>query len=406
MSGDLVIRLPELWPHQQRFVDDPARYTVCKSATKTGKTMACAWWLAREIVRHPDALFWWVGPTADVGLIGYKTVCALLEPMVERKTERPHKCWFENGSVLILKSAQEPEYLRGAGIKAMVLDEAGCPQFDKAWPEIHTTMRATRGRLKIIGNPGDGGGFLDRAEAWGVDPEIPAWSFHFFEYLDRPTAKKSDLEEARRELGEDSLEFRRYYLGETIRGEGGFFYNVDKVAVAEPEEPQADRMYVIGVDSAIKTDYYVGTVWDEQDRRQVAISRYKGPPAEHQAAETQRLAKHYNNAAVLIETNGAGGPIYQELVKLGVDVRPFETTGKSKPEILHEYRSDIAYARVTLLDEQIQTREHLQYQHWRTPAGNSKFGAPHGGHDDTVMANAIATYGLRRIVDAEPVWVC
>ena len=105
-----VVELPELWPHQQEFVDDPVQFSVCKSATKCGKTTACAWWLAREALLTPGALFWWVGPTNEVGLIGYKTVMHLLASEIVKQQERPWKFRVSNGASVALKTAQEPAF--------------------------------------------------------------------------------------------------------------------------------------------------------------------------------------------------------------------------------------------------------------------------------------------------------
>jgi hypothetical protein len=400
----LSIRLPDLWPHQRTFVDDPAQFTVCKSATKCGKTMAAAWWLADQVISHPGGLFWWVGPTNEVGLIGYKTILYLLESIVTKSQERPWKFKTEHGAAVALKTAQEPEFLRGAGVQGMVLDEAGSPDFDKAWPEIRTTITATRGRLKIIGNPGDAGQFMDRAERWGSDPEMPEWSFHRWKYLDRPGATEADLEQAKRELGEDSNEYRRYYLGETIHGAGSFFHNMDMVSTGEIEPPLPGVAYVVGVDPCIRSDYFVASVFRIDQRRQVAYSRYKGTPPEQQEEEVDRIAKLYNDAAIIIEANGPGGPIARNLMIRGRNVYPFETSGKSKPEILYEYRSDIAHNTITLLNDEYQKLEHVAYQMRTTRIGTVKFGSPHGGNDDFVMANAIANNGLKRAVDVQVLW--
>ena len=392
------ILLPALWPHQRNFVSDPAQFTVCKSATKCGKTMAAAWWLADRIIHTPGALFWWVGPTNEVGLIGYLAVLHLLESMLVRKQERPWKFRTENGAACALKTAQEPEFLRGAGIAGMVLDEAGDPTFDRAWPEIRTTISATRGQLKIIGNPGDAGQFLDKAERWGSDPLMPEWSFYRWKFLDNPTMTEADLEQAKRELGEDSNEFRRYYMAETIHGAGSFFHNLGAVSTASVQGPVPGRAYLLGADPCIRSDYFVGSVFDILDRRQVCYTRYKGTPPEQQEEELDRVSKLYNDAPIVIEVNGPGGPIARNLMIRGRAVHPFETSGKSKPEILYDYRSDIAHGAVTLLADEYQKSEHIAYQMRTTKIGTVKFGSPHGGHDDMVMANAIANNGLRRCV--------
>jgi len=399
------VALPELWPHQREFVDDPARFTVCKSSTKCGKTTASAWWIANQAMHKPGGLFWWVGPTNDVGLIGYKTALHLLMPIVRKKQERPWRFYLMNGACIALKSAQEPAHLMGAGVNGAVLDEAGLPEYDKAFPNILTTLSATKGNAKIIGNPGDVGQFMDRAEQMGLDPGMPDWSFRRWKYLDRPTATQEELDEYKAVLGEDSVEFRRYYLGETIKGAGAFFYNLDAVSTAERQDPQPGEAYLLGVDPCISSDYFVVSVWNIRARRQVAYIRYKGTPTEQQEEEIDRVARLYNNAAVVIEENGPGGPIARNLMHRGIRVYPFQTSGVSKPKILMDYRSDIAHGVVTLLADDYQKKEHFAYQMRTTKIGTTKYGAPHGMHDDMVMANAIANNGLRRAVSPEFMWL-
>jgi len=379
---------------------------VCVSATKCGKTMACAWWLAHQVANTPGGMFWWVGPTNDVGLIGYKSVIHLLGPVVRKTNDRPFKarCW--NGAIVLLKTAQEPEFLRGAGVSAMVLDEAGTPVFDAAWPEIRTTISATKGRLKIIGNPGDIGGFMHKAVQWSRDSSRASWSYHGWKFLDRPTATAEEMEEAAIDFGGvESDDYRRYYLGEFIEGGGSFFYNISDVCVSDPQQPVVGEKYVIGVDPCIRSDYFVASVFKHRTREQVWLSRHKGSPTEHQEAEVARLARHYNNATVLVEVNGPGGPIWSRLVGRGVNAYPHETSARSKPEMLYEYRSDISYALLKLLKHEEQEREHIAYQARRAPTGTTKFGAPSGGHDDTVIANALAAKLLRQQITAEMVWV-
>jgi hypothetical protein len=79
---------------------------------------------------------------------------------------------------------------------------------------------------------------------------------------------------------------------------------------------------------------------------------------------------------------------------------PFETSGKSKPEILYEYRAEISRKQIALLADEYQKREHHQFQ--RIQKGfTAKFSAPSGGYDDLVMANAIATHAMRQYVSPE-----
>jgi hypothetical protein len=238
---------------------------------------------------------------------------------------------------------------------------------------------------------------------------MPDWSFRPWKFLDRPTATPEQLADAAKELGgEDNPDFRRYYLGETIRGEGAFFYGLDRVATGEPEGPREGEQYVIGVDcsgSGANADYFVASVWRRSDNRQVAVSRHKGPPSEQQADEIVRLSGEFNDAIAVVEVNGPGGPIHQDVVRSGVPAFGFNTQAKSKTEALYDYRSDISNRRVTLLADEYQMREHLQFQRRRSGFGNERLTAPSGGHDDLVMANALAVHALRRVVSPEVLWV-
>lgn len=163
--------------------------------------------------------------------------------------------------------------------------------------------------------------------------------------------------------------------------------------------------YLVGVDPCIKSDYFVATVWRVRERRQVYYSRHKGTPPEQQEEEVNRVALHFNNAPIIIEANGPGGPIARNLMIRGRHVYPFETTGKSKPEALYTYRSDIAHNAVTLLADEYQKSEHIAYQMRTTRIGTVKFGSPYGGNDDMVMANAIANDGLKRCSSGNVVWL-
>ncbi len=403
--SEVEIELPPLWPHQERFIFDPARYTVCVSATKTGKSTACAWWMAHQMANTPDGMFWWIGPTFDMGILGYRNVQALLGPAMKEHVQRPYvtKCW--NGSTLVLKTAQEPEHLRGAAVTAAVLDEAGTPTYDMAWPVIRTTISETKGRLKIIGNPGDRGGFFWRAVGYGKDETMPEWAYHQWNFLDRPTATQEELEEAKRELGEDSADYQRYYLGKFVDEDGAFFTKVLHTSTMQEQGPRVGASYMIGVDAAIKTDFFVASVLREDNNTQVAVSRHKGPPSRQQSMEVKRLSDKYNHAMVQVEVNGPGEAIYQDLIDLNVPVRPFNTTGKSKGEILHQLQKDIATGRLKLLNHPMQIHELEQFQCYRTKTGSLKYGAPMGEHDDTVMALALANNGLHKMISAEVMWV-
>jgi hypothetical protein len=56
----------------------------------------------------------------------------------------------------------------------------------------------------------------------------------------------------------------------------------------------------------------------------------------------------------------------------------------------------IEQGHVTLLQDPVQTGELLAYEGTRLPGGLIRYGAPDGGHDDTVIALALAWIAASR----------
>ena len=106
---------------------------------------------------------------------------------------------------------------------------------------------------------------------------------------------------------------------------------------------------------------------------------------------------------MVIEDNGPGIALYQELQRRGCPAYPFTTTGPSKQEAIMHLAAEFArkdgrefrYAEIPPLPNELAI-----FRYRRMPSGHYQYSAPEGDHDDCVMALAIGLWVMdHKLVD-------
>ncbi len=89
-------------------------------------------------------------------------------------------------------------------------------------------------------------------------------------------------------------------------------------------------------------------------------------------------------------THGSlGDGIYERLIKAGVqNLKPFEFTAKSKPELITQMILDIEQGNLKF--NKITADELSIFEYTYSSTGYIKYGNASGGHDDCVIALALA----------------
>jgi hypothetical protein len=106
------------------------------------------------------------------------------------------------------------------------------------------------------------------------------------------------------------------------------------------------------------------------------------------------LYHDYRPRTILAEENSIGSVNIEALREDDLPVRGFTTTGKSKGQLIETLVLAMERGDVTLLDNDILKHELLSYEMVRRREGWS-YGAPPGGHDDTVMATALSLWATK-----------
>ncbi len=340
---------------------------------------------------------WWVAPTYKVAAVGWRQLKGLAQQIPgteiregDRKANLPGKGWFQ------VRSADDPDSLRGEGLNRVVMDECAFTA-EAAWAEaIRPALSDREGDALFISTP-KGHNWFWRLYTKG-EAGAEGWQSWRFPSLSNPFLKAAEVEAARQDLPERV--FQQEYLAEFLDDAGGVFRGVvDAIDPGRrgPESVRGEAACVLGVDLARVEDFTVVTALEltgsarDGGARQVAMIRFNKMSWQRQVAEIKAMADRYK-APALVDSTGIGDPILEQLMKAGVRCRPYPFTSASKEALIDNLALMIERGRIRLLDNPIQTAELAAYQYELTPSRNVRMNAPPGMHDDCVIALSLAAW--------------
>lgn len=269
------VLLQEPMPHQQGIILDRARFKVLICGRRFGKTSIGR---IMALVGHgptcterrgvlSGAYVWWVMPTLNAARETWDAFEYALRDVWVKKNATERFFDLPGGGRLQVKSSDEPDSLRGAGLDGVVLDELK-DHNRKTWEILRPALSDKHGWLLGMGTPGP--------------PDQKNLAYYLFTKAEsqkgwrrwqepssaNPLLTTAELADMRTELG--SFGFQRECLVQFVTAEGGLckkewfqFYT------AAPER----LARFVTVDLAISTktwaDWTVAVAWgrDERDGR-------------------------------------------------------------------------------------------------------------------------------------------
>ena len=113
------------------------------------------------------------------------------------------------------------------------------------------------------------------------------------------------------------------------------------------------------------------------------------------------LCEQWKPSAICVETNSIGEPNFEELQREGLPVYRFDTTAKSKPQLIENLALSLEKQEFAFQPDPVWTGELEAYERKVSPVtGRSQYSAPEGMHDDTVMARALMLWQANRAIAA------
>ncbi len=304
-------------------------------------------------------------------------------------------------SVCDFRSADIPENIEGFGYKIIFLNEAGIILKDEyLWHNaIEPMILDYCGKVIIGGTPKGCNLFYTlylRAQ------ERDDWKAYHYTTYDNPYLQKEEIDRIVSEMPERVV--RQEIYAKFLEDNAGVFRNVRKCIKGQLEEPQKDKTYVIGWDPAKYQDFSVITVMDREERRVVWFERFNNVDYAIQLARLEAIAKKYNDAYVVMDCTGVGDPLLEQAKRRGLQVEGYQFTNTTKQNLIDNLIVAIEQEEISFPEIKPLINELELFEYEMTKAGNIKYSAPEGYHDDCVISLALAVYGLKRYYGKVLIW--
>lgn len=367
----------------------PARFKILACGRRWGKTRYGTHKCLRIALAGGNA--WWIAPSYKVAAVGWRGIKELARQIpASVKGEVERIITFPNGGTVQVRSADDPDSLRGVGLDFVVIDEAAFVA-EAAWNEALRPALADReGHALIISTP-KGRNWFWHAYQRGLDPLVPDWMSWSFPTVSNPYINPLEVESARSQLPEDI--FRQEFLAEFLENAGTVFRNLAACMNAPMMTSRDEHLghhFVMGADWGKQDDFTALSVGCLDCQMEVAHDRFNQIDYQFQLNRLAALADYWRVGTILAESNAMGEPIIDVLRAHGLPMASFETTGVTKPPLIESLALSFEREEWQFQDDPIWTTELEAYERHVNPyTGRSQYSAPNGLHDDTVMARAL-----------------
>jgi hypothetical protein len=382
----IIYRRPNLYPKQESAIFCKTRYGIIEGSTKSGKTVACIAWILEQAMRGSRGqAFWWVSPVYPQARIAYRRLKRGLPESLYKANESELTLTLSNGAIISFHSAEKPDNLYGEDVHGAVLDEASRMR-EEAWHAVRTTLTATRGPVRIIGNVKG-----RRNWAYGMARQAEGgelgWSYAKITATDAIEAgiiSAEEIEQAKRQLPESV--FRELYYAEPS-DDGGNPFGQEAIRKCIGDISGKPPV-VYGIDLAKSVDWTVAVGLDE-DGAVCRLDRYQLPWEE----TVRHLVDEVGLTSAFIDSTGVGDPIVERLQRVLPNVHGYHFSSSSKQKLMEGLAvaiqsKEVRYPQGIIVSE----LDVFTYEYTRTGV---RYTAPDGLHDDCVMALALAVYGKR-----------
>lgn len=387
----MTVTLPKLHSGQRQVWECAARFNVLACGRRWGKTRLGALRCVTTGLRGGRA--WWVAPSYPMSTVGWRLIKYLsrqISGMDKREVDR--LIVYPGGGEVQVKSADNPDSLRGEGLNFLIMDECAFIK-EMAWAEaLRPALSDRRGGAMFISTP-KGRNWFWRLWQMGQDPHQTEWHAWRFPTADNPYILPSEIEAARQLLPERI--FAQEYLAEFLEDSGSVFRHVmDAATATEQAEAQEGHEYVIGVDWGKHNDFTVLAVIDGTTHGMAYMDRFNQIDYQLQIGRLRAVVDRFRPTSIVAELNAMGEPLVEQLSREGMPVIGFTTTNASKMQVIDALSLAFEQSDLRILPDPVLIGELQAYEMERLPSGVFRYNAPEGMHDDTVMALALSWHAI------------
>lgn len=390
---NLTKKQNEVW---QLMHNKDVKYLMCRFSRQCGKTIIAECLLIEQLcIPNTDSLY--VSPTFQLGRRVYKDIVKLLNGKGLIKNANGSNLTIEcvNGSILRFGSMEAYQSLRGLTISGiLVLDECcfypdQLPNGDEPWGNILMPLtKARKPKVLAISTPNGRRGF---AYEWYCKALEGVKGFYELSatIYDDDLVDEATIEQIKATIS--PFAFRQEFMVEWMDGANTYFEGFERQFIQYDYNFNVKQF--IGIDlSANGKDETIVTLINELNQTQQYV--IKGTLDEKYKQIADIINNTKNLQIVMMENNGVGAPIINEVKKLVKNeslIKEWTTTNQSKNEILSDLALNIANGEIYFNAEdkalfgQFGT---IITKHSKT--GKLQIEASAGHKDDRIMSMAIA----------------
>jgi hypothetical protein len=401
---DVEYQRPWMYPKQEAIFFDKARVVVCEASTKAGKTVGCIAWLVEQALLNggPNRHFWWVAPVVAQARIAFSrvksgidisSVSGTSEEVPENNGLTINEARLEirllNGSIIEFKSADNPDSLFGEDVFAAVMDEASRCR-EESWYAVRTTLTATQGPIRIIGNVRGKKNWAYRLGllAKAGEPDMSYYKLTAYDAVEAGVITASEVESAKRQLPE--AVWRELYLAEPSEDSGNPFGLTHIRNCIAPLSKELPRVW--GWDLAKAHDWTVGIGLD----REWHVSRFHRWQHVPWPDTRERIMTETGTVPALVDASGVGDPVVDELQRDGWGrFEGYKFSLPAKQELIRGLILAIQSEEIRFPDGVIVAELEL-FEYQMSDHGNIIYAASDNAHDDCVVALALAVLHARK----------
>lgn len=380
----IVYTRAELYPKQEAAMFDPHRYSLTEATTKSGKTSGCVIWLGEKALAGKTGdNFCWVAPVYDQAKMAFDRMCeSTTRDVIRPNINEMRIDYVPIGTHVWFKSADHPDSLYGYEMKAAVIDEASRMK-EASWHAIRSTLTATRGQVRLIGNVrGRKNWFYRmcrRAETGDKD-----MGYHRLTWRDAVEAgilELSEIRDAQAQLPPSV--FRELFEAEAADDEGNPF-GVDSIRACIIGAQSKFPIAAWGWDLAKRHDWTYGVALDSSGY-EVRTVRFQAPWRETR----RRIIEETKGRPALVDATGVGDPIVEDLQAAGGNFEGFVFTSRTKQQLMDNLAIAFQHREIGLTDR-VLISELESFEYVYKEGGLIAYSAPEGMYDDGVCALALA----------------
>lgn len=406
-------------PYGQKY-----RFFVPIFGRQSGKSFLAKKTLLEHGINRGEKCMW-VSPTITSARDHWNDLVKLIEDSgipYKKINQSSKEIHFYGGGIIYIRTAIDPDNLRGATLDLLILDEAAYfRNGEYVWYNVCLAMiTASRGIVMFPTTP-NGRNWLYKLFKRGMGNDKYYKSWHMSS-LDAPYQDRELLLELKNTM--PTHKWRTEYEAEFLADGGGAFAGVERAATTSfLSAPKVGHSYVAGVDFGFNMDYTCFTIIDKYTRQQVYGAKFSDIGTTTTVENLLKFIDFWKPEVVHLEKNGVGETLFS-LIKTkvnegqydeatadaleetrvirynGTKIRAIHMDNLIKRNAVERLSADIEWGRLNILDDKSeygenQINEMSTYIREPTNGGMGiTYNAQEGSHDDTVSGLYLAYMGV------------